>query len=100
MQDVKCVEALLTHLEADMKFCVVTRLKEDTERINNRGGKVMSTIDPRICLVIPKGAIRFSSTITMKVYNQAQSTNGMMSHIMHIINIIWVSNIVMKCHLM
>ena len=50
-----------------MKLAVVTRLKEDFEKFNNKGGKLTSSVDGRISLVIPKRAIRFTTVVGMKV---------------------------------
>ena len=46
---------------------MVTRLKEDSEKFNNKGGKLTSSLDNRICLVVPKRAIRFTSEVSLKV---------------------------------
>ena len=60
------METLLTSVHT-MKLAVVSRLKEDFEKFNNKGGKLTSSVDGRISLVIPKRAIRFTTVVGMKV---------------------------------
>ncbi len=49
-------------------FAVITRLRKDKHNFNNKGGKLTSNVDPRVCVVVPKGAYRFSTEMTLKVY--------------------------------
>ena len=50
-----------------MTVAVVSKLKTDQVTVTNKGVKLVSSVDLRISVTAPKGAVRFNKTMELKV---------------------------------
>ena len=50
-----------------LTLVVVNKLKSQTNTFNSRGGKLVSAVDSRVGIQVPKTAFRFSADVTLKV---------------------------------
>jgi hypothetical protein len=66
LQEVRFIETAFTRI-GRLTLVVVWRLKCQTDTFNSRGGKLVSAVDPRVGVHVPKGAYRFSAQLSMKV---------------------------------
>ena len=56
---------------SEMSMAIVSRIKEDVGQVNNKGGKVASTVDPRCNIQIPKNAFKTLTEFGIKVRNDS-----------------------------
>ena len=50
-----------------LSLAVITKPRDDRERVTNRGAKLVSTVDQRVCLVVPRNAVRFGTDLNLQV---------------------------------
>ena len=50
-----------------MTVAAVSKLKTDQITVTNKGVKLMSSVDQRVSVTAPKGAVRFNKTMELKV---------------------------------
>ncbi|XP_013379573.1 titin homolog [Lingula anatina] len=72
-KDIRFIEMSMKSFKS-VTCAVVTRLKDDKEVINNRGGKVTSSVDSRIYLQFAKNAFRLSTPVRLQVQPMDQLT--------------------------
>ena len=65
-QETKFVETSTQGGEPE-KYVVTFRPKTEAEQFNNRSGKLVSSLDSRICLAVGKGTFRLKTKCTLRV---------------------------------
>jgi len=53
-----------------INLVVLTRPKRDVEQFNNRGGRLVSSIDSRVSITAPKNAFRLTTDVSVQVSNK------------------------------
>jgi len=68
-ESTKFMEMPLKELEASgINIVVLSRPKRDVDKWNNRGGRLVSSIDQRVSVTAPKNAFRLTTDVTLQVY--------------------------------
>ncbi|CAD5123636.1 DgyrCDS11965 [Dimorphilus gyrociliatus] len=80
-KEIRFADALFDEVR-DLTLCVVSRFKKEKETFNNKGGKLVSTIDSRVSLTIPKRSLRLATELSLQLkglndfrHYQIDSTN-------------------------
>jgi len=71
------VETPLKDLDADgINIIVLTRPKRDADKWNNKGGRLVSSVDQRVSIAAPKNAFRLSTDVSMQVLSLSLLNGG------------------------
>jgi hypothetical protein len=67
-ENTRFVETPVKQLDGSgINIIVVTRPRRDAEHWNNKGGRLVSSIDPRVWIAAPKNAFRLGTDISLQV---------------------------------
>lgn len=67
-ENARFVETPIKQLDGSgINMLVVTRPRRDTGRWNNKGGRLESSIDPRVWILAPKNAFRLGTDVSLQV---------------------------------
>jgi hypothetical protein len=67
-ETIRFVETPIKQIDSNgINIIVLTRPKRDTDKWNNKGGRLVSSVDPRVSISAPKNAFRLSTDVTLQV---------------------------------